>query len=300
MHWFNRMIVNILPFFPKSFIWLFSRRYIAGKSLSDGVGVTKELNRLGCRATVDVLGEEITTREEAVGLKEASIRVLEAVAAERLDANLSLKLTSMGLRIDKELCFQNVEEIVDRARQLSNFVRIDMEDSTRTSDTLDIYRRLRKEHDNVGVVIQAYLKRSRSDVQSLIDDGIAHLRICKGIYKESPEIAFKDKEIIRENYFVLLRMMLESGCFVGIATHDKVLVKKVVDLLGSMKIPKTKYEFQMLLGVTENLRADLVSRGLPLRVYIPYGEAWYGYSIRRLKENPKIAGHITKNIFIRG
>lgn len=296
----NRLLVWVLPVFPKSFIWLFSRRYIAGKSLLNGSKKAKELNSLGCCATMDVLGEDISSLEEATSAKEECLRVLDAIEAGKLDANLSLKLSQIGLRIDKEHCYQNVREVIDKAKRVHNFVRIDMEDSTCTEDTLDIYRRLRKEYKNVGAVIQAYLKRSREDVKRLIDGGIAHLRICKGIYDESPEIAFKGREEIRESYMELVRMILESGSYVGIATHDKVLVDRSLEILKSMNVPKSRYEFQMLLGVTEKLRNELVSQGHRLRVYVPYGEQWYGYSVRRLKENPKIAGHIIKNIFVRG
>ena len=266
----------------------------------DGSKKAKELNSLGCCATMDVLGEDISSLEEATSAKEECLRVLDAIEAGKLDANLSLKLSQIGLRIDKEHCYQNVREVIDKAKRVHNFVRIDMEDSTCTEDTLDIYRRLRKEYKNVGAVIQAYLKRSREDVKRLIDVGIAHLRICKGIYDESPEIAFKDREEIRESYMELVRMILESGSYVGIATHDKVLVDRSLEILKSMNVPKSRYEFQMLLGVTEKLRNELVSQGHRLRVYVPYGEQWYGYSVRRLKENPKIAGHIIKNIFVRG
>ncbi len=300
MEFLNRLIVGIMPIFPKSFIWLFSKRYVAGKSISDALEKTKDLNSIGCAATIDVLGEDITTMEEATASREESIRVLEAIHKSNLDGSLSVKLTSLGLRIDKEQCYRNVREIVQRASDLGNFVRIDMEDATCTDDTLEIYKRLRREFDNVGAVIQAYLKRSREDVKNLIEERTTNLRICKGIYDESKEIAFKDKDEIRSSYIDLIRMMLESGSFVGIATHDKLLVDKSLKMIQSLHIPKSKYEFQMLLGVTENLRHELVSRGHRLRVYVPYGEQWYGYSLRRLKENPRLAGYIIKNLFIRG
>jgi len=300
MEFLNRLIVGIMPIFPKSFIWLFSKRYVAGKSISDALEKTKDLNSIGCAATIDVLGEDITTMEEATASREESIRVLEAIHTNNLDGSLSVKLTSLGLCINKEQCYKNVRGLVQRARDLGNFVRIDMEDATCTDDTLEIYRRLRKEFDNVGAAIQAYLKRSREDVKSLMEEGTTNLRICKGIYDESKEIAFKDKEEIRSSYIDLIRMMLESGSFVGIATHDKLLVDKSLEMIKSLHIPKSKYEFQMLFGVTENLRHELVSQGHRLRVYVPYGEQWYGYSLRRLKENPRLAGYIIKNLFIRG
>lgn len=300
MKWFNKMIAAILPFLPKSFVWLFSRRYVSGKSLTDGVEKTKELNSLGCCGTMDVLGEDIYTLEEATQSKEECIRVLRAIDENKLDSNLSVKLTSLGLRIDKERCYENVKEIVDQAKKLKNFVRIDMEDSTCTDDTLEIYRRLRTDYDNLGAVIQAYMKRSREDVRQLIDEGIAHLRICKGIYDEPKEIAFKDKQEIRDNFMELVRMMLESGSYIGIATHDKELVDRSFQAIDSNNVSGSDYEFQMLLGVTEKLRGEIVARGNRLRVYVPYGEQWFGYCTRRLKENPQIAGHIIKNIFIRG
>ena len=300
MKFFNRLIVGMMPIFPKSFIWLFSKRYVAGKSISDGLEKTRELNSIGCAATIDVLGEDITTMEEATLSREESIHVLEAIYTNNLDGSLSVKLTSLGLRIDKEQCYRNVREIIQKAKEMGNFVRIDMEDATCTDDTLEIYKRLRKDFNNVGAVIQAYLKRSREDVRSLIEEGTTNLRICKGIYDESKEIAFKDKEEIRDSYIDLVQMMLESNSFVGIATHDKMLVDKSLKMIQSLQVPKTKYEFQMLLGVTENLRHELVSQGHRLRVYVPYGEQWYGYSLRRLKENPRLAGYIIKNLFIKG
>lgn len=300
MHLFHRMIVKILPLFPKSFVWLFSRRYIAGKTLSDAVEKTRDLNRAGCCATMDVLGEDIETPEEAASEMEECLRALDAMKRENLDANLSLKLTALGLKIDREACYGNVRRIVGRARELGNFVRIDMEDSTCTDNTLELYRRLRKEFDNVGTVVQACLKRSREDVRRLIQDGIAHLRICKGIYDEPAEIAFKDREEIRESFMDLVEMMAGAGAYQGIATHDRMLVERSLDLVARTGLSGDRYEFQMLLGVTEGMRGDLVQAGHRMRVYVPYGENWYGYSLRRLKENPRVAGHIVKNLFVRG
>ncbi len=300
MQWFNKIIASMLPYFPKQFVWIFSKRYIAGKSLDEGIVTAKALNDLGCCATMDVLGEDIFTLDEATQAKNESLRVLDTISGSEVDSSLSIKLTSLGLRIDKDRCFENTREIVEKAESLGNFVRIDMEDSTTTDDTLEIYRRLRKDHDNVGAAIQAYMHRSKDDVRRLIDDGIAHLRVCKGIYNESKTIAFKDKDKIRDNFMDLIRMLFESGSYVGVATHDKILADKSLNLIRSMKIEKFKYEFQMLLGVTEKMRTDIVADGHKLRVYVPYGDQWFGYCTRRLKENPQMAGHIIKNIFIRG
>ncbi|HEX9933685.1 MAG TPA: proline dehydrogenase family protein [bacterium] len=300
MRWFNRCIVQILPLFPKSFIWIFSRKYIAGKTLDEGKAKAKALNDEGCLVTLDVLGEDITELSEAEVTKDQCLAVLDAIRKEKLNGNLSIKLSSLGLKIDRDVCAKNVRALVQRAAEMGSFIRIDMEDSSTTDATLDLYRRLRKEYQNVGVVIQAYLKRSRDDVQRLIREGIAQLRICKGIYIEPESIAFQDRQGVRENYLELIRMLFESGSYVGIATHDKTLVHRVLRLAEEMKVPKSVFEFQMLLGVTEHLRTDLISKGYALRVYVPYGEQWYGYCMRRMKENPQVAGYVVKSLFIRG
>jgi len=299
MNWFNRMVVGMMPAFPRNFIWIFSRRYIAGKRLEDAVRKTKQFNAEGILATIDVLGEDITGLSEASAAKDEGLRVLDAIRDNGLRANLSVKLTQLGLHLDGEACYRNVRELAKKAAENGNFLRIDMEDSTCTDGTLGIYRRIRNEFPRSGAVVQAYMKRSEADVRALIGEGIAHLRICKGIYDERPEIAFKDREEIREEYKKLVEMMLDSGSFVAIATHDKKLVEWAVLAIRDRNIPREKYEFQMLLGVTEKLRGDLVRDGHPLRVYVPFGEQWYRYCMRRMKENPRVAGHVIKNLFIR-
>ena len=299
MRWFNRCIVGILPLFPKSFVWIFSRRYVAGKTLADGVAKAKSLNADGCLVTIDVLGEDISRLDEAEQAKRECMAVLEAIRNEKLNGNLSLKLSQLGLKLDTEACYRNVREVVQKASELGQFVRIDMEDSSVTDATLSVYRRLRAEYKNVGAVIQAYLKRSEEDVEQLIREGIAHLRICKGIYDEPAAVAYKDKAAVREKFIELSNRMFETGSYVGLATHDKVLVRRLLDQVKAKAVPSGQFEFQMLLGVTEKLRANLVAQGYPLRVYVPFGEHWYAYSMRRLKENPQMAGHILKNLFIR-
>lgn len=299
MQWFNKMIVGMMPAFPRNFIWIFSRRYIAGKRLEDAVRMTKELNAAGILATIDVLGEDIADLSEAAAAREEGLRVLDAIRDNALNANLSVKLTQLGLHLDREVCFQNVRRLAKKAADINIFLRIDMEDSTCTDDTLDIYRRIRKEFPGSGTVVQAYMKRSEADVRALIAEKIAHLRICKGIYDESPEIAYKDREEIREAYRKLVLMMFDSGSFAAIATHDKKLADWAARTIIERKIPRENYEFQMLLGVTEKLRGDLVGAGHPLRVYVPFGEQWFGYCMRRMKENPRVAGHVIKNLFIR-
>jgi proline dehydrogenase len=299
MSWFNRLIVWVMPVFPKKFIWIFARRYVAGRTLEDAVRQTRKLNEAGCAATIDVLGEDNRTMEEAAAAKDEALTVLETIRAEGLRANLSVKLSQLGLRLDPAACRRNVEELVSRAASLGNFVRIDMEDSTVTDATLDLYRSIRKEHANTGAVIQACLKRSENDVRALIGQGIAHVRLCKGIYNEAPEIAVKGHEEVREQFRKLAGMLFDAGAFVALATHDRVLVDWAVRTIREKKIPADRFEFQMLYGVTERLRSRLVSEGFALRVYVPYGELWYAYSMRRMKENPAVAGHIVKSLFIR-
>ncbi|MBN1894197.1 proline dehydrogenase family protein [bacterium] len=300
MMWFNRLIVGVLPVFPKSLVWLFARRYTAGKTLEEAVRKARELNDRGLRVTMDVLGEDIRSLDEASAAREQCLVTLDAIRKNGLQGNLSLKLTQLGLKLDPETCYQNLKTIVQSAKSLGLFVRIDMEDSSCTAQTLSLYRRIRKEFDNTGAVIQAYMKRSRGDVQDLIRDSLAHLRVCKGIYDEPAAVAYKKKNEIRESFMDLIRMMLDSKSFIGIATHDSVIIERSLDLIHTGQVQKKDYEFQMLLGVTEKLRRRLVEEGHAVRVYVPYGEQWYQYSMRRLKENPNVAGHIVKNLFIRG
>ena len=299
MQWFNRLLVKVLPLFPKPLIWIFSKRYIAGTTLKNAIEESKSLNQNGILVTMDVLGEEISSLEEATDATTECGETLLAIDQNKIEGGLSVKLTQLGLRLDQETCYQNVRGIVEKAASLNRFVRIDMEDATCTDETLNIYRRLRQDFDNVGTVVQAYLKRTPADVQSLIDDGIANLRLCKGIYDESPDIAIKDKEGIREQFSQIIAMVLDAKGFAGIATHDPPVVEWSLKYLNDHQISKENYEFQMLLGVAEHLRGDLVKQGHNMRVYVPYGIQWHGYCMRRLKENPRMAGHIIKNLFIR-
>jgi proline dehydrogenase len=299
MAWFNRLIVWVMPVFPKPFVWIFARRYVAGRTLQDAVRQTRKLNAAGCTATIDVLGEDNRSLQEAETAKAEALTVLETIRKEGLRANLSVKLSQLGLRLDPGACRRNVGELVTRANALGNFVRIDMEDSTVTDATLDLYRSVRRERANAGAVIQACLRRSEADVRALIADGIAHVRLCKGIYDESPEIAFKGKEEVREQYRKLAGILFDAGAFVGLATHDRALVDWCVATVRERNIPNDRFEFQMLYGVAEKMRARLVSQGFALRVYVPFGELWYAYSMRRMRENPAVAGHIVKSLFIR-
>lgn len=292
----NNVIVSTLQLFPKGFVKRFAMRYIAGEQIEDANRVVKELNSKNMMATIDVLGENVNTKEEAVSSSDAAIEVLQMIDRNKLNANLSIKLTQFGLNIDHDFCYNNVLRIMETARNLGSFVRIDMEDSSVTTATLDIYDRFRKSgFDNTGVVIQAYLRRSEDDVRRLVDMK-ASVRLCKGIYIEPESIAFKGRDEIRRNYVRLMTMLVEGGCRIGIATHDDFLVKAAYDLLGRDHLQPDSYEFQMLYGVRQDLRDSIVSDGHKLRVYVPFGKQWYAYSIRRFKENPQVAGYVFKSV----
>ncbi len=299
MSWFNHLIAHTLPYIPKPIVGYFSRHYIAGEKLDDAIRVVKELNAQGMMATIDVLGEEVKSKEDSNRAVEEYLHVLEAIEKEKLDANISVKPTHMGLKIDKDFCFENIRTLVQAAVKINNFVRIDMEDATTTDDTLDMYLKLKKEYDNhVGTVLQAYLRRTINDINRLLPEK-ANLRFCKGIYNEKREIAYKDKTVINYNFMYGLEKLLKGECYVGIATHDEKIVWHGLRLIDELGLRREEYEFQMLLGVDPQLRRIIVNSGHRLRVYVPYGTDWFGYSTRRLKENPAIVGHIMKNLFYR-
>ncbi len=292
----NNLIVSFVKLLPKSVVYIFAKKYIAGPKLNDAVDAVKKLNTKGIVATIDVLGEAITTKEEAVSEKNECLRVLDTINREKLDANLSIKPTSLGLSIDKNFFYEQMKEVLNKAKEYNNFVRVDMEDSPYTTITIEMFKKLQAEYDNVGIVLQAYLKRTSADVDDL-NKTKTNYRLCKGIYIEPEEIAYKDKQKIRDNYMMLLEKILKNKSYVGIATHDEYLVSKALDLIEKMKLKKDEYEFQMLFGVTERLRDKINSDGHKIRIYVPYGENWHAYSIRRMQENPEIARHITKSIF---
>lgn len=295
----NKLITKALPLFPKSFIYLFAKKYIAGATLEEAVEVCKSLESKGACTTIDTLGEFVNSKHQAAKETEMSLAVLDAIKNNSLDSYLLIKPTSLGLEIDFDFAFDNIRSIVQKAKVLGLFVRLDMENTPYTTKTLDIYKKLRKENfDNVGFVIQAYLKRSITDIESM-SNYKPSTRLCKGIYNESPSLAYKGKEEIRDNYKKLLNLMFDNEYYVCIATHDDVLLDYAENLIKEKNLSKDRYEFQMLLGVTEYLRDRLIASGHKVRIYTPYGIDWYGYSIRRLNENPQMAGHIAKSIFTR-
>lgn len=302
---FNKLIANLLPYFPKKFVWLFSKSYIAGETTDDAIKASKLLNEKGMMVTLDVLGEFIKTLDEAKENKKQYLELIETSEKNKIDGNYSVKPTMFGLLIDKKVCYENIREIVKKAAGYNNFVRIDMEDSQCVDKEIELFRKLKNEFPyNVGLVFQAYMKRTLDDLKKLMDihteKSPLNYRLCKGIYVEPPEIAYKKYKEINEHFLEDLEFMFKNNVYSGIATHDKPLIEGAYKLIEKYNVPKEKYEFQMLYGVTPALRKSIVDKGHKMRIYVPFGKEWFGYSTRRLKENPKMTNHIIKAIFFKG
>lgn len=298
MKLFNKTVSYTLPYVPKPIIGYFAKPYIAGESLDDAVDTVKALMDEGACATVDVLGEEITGKDQATNAVEIYKQVLDRIDSENLDSNISIKPTHLGLKLDQKFCYDNIRSLVTYAANYNNFVRIDMEDHTTTNETLDMFLHLREEFENVGTVLQAYLRRTVSDINKLIPMN-PNLRICKGIYIEPYRIAYKDRDVVIGNFSYILEKLFQNDCYVGIATHDEKVVWEALRLIDRLNVQSNRYEFQMLLGVTPTLRKVILKAGHKLRVYVPFGAEWKHYSTRRLKENPDIIGHVISGMFSR-
>lgn len=301
----NKLIANILPYMPKKLVWVFSKRYIAGETIEEALLASKLLNEKEIEVTIDLLGEFISTLNEAEINKNLYLEIINRFTANNVKGNFSLKPTMFGLLIDKDVCFSYIREIVELVAQKNSFLRIDMEDSQCVDMEIDMFHRLRREFPkNVGLVLQAYLRRTQSDLEALNDlnseNNPINFRLCKGIYVEPENLAYKGYNEVRQHFLSNLKYMFENKMYAGIATHDKYLVEESVKMIQKMNIPKHMYEFQMLYGVTPDLRQSIVDAGHLMRVYVPYGQQWFNYSTRRLKENPKMAQHIIRALFIRG
>ena len=286
----------MLPLVPKPLVRQIAKPYIAGETLEELVNVVEDLNLNGFSVATSILGEFVNEQNQAIEAGVDYIEVLSEIQSRNLDSNIHVKLTHLGLTIDKELCYSNLKSILKKAEETHNFVRIDMEDSSCTDDTLSIFEKAQREFENVGIVIQACMRRSMADIQKL-NALKANVRLCKGIYIEPRNIAYNDYQNIRENYSTLLKELLTAGCYVGIATHDEWLVQNAFQTIDDLGLNPTQYEFQMLYGVTPSLRQSIREAGHRLRVAVPFGPAWYPYSIRRLRKNPAIAGYVLKSLF---
>jgi proline dehydrogenase len=260
-------------------------RFVAGTTLDEAVSAVRTLNAAGASATLDVLGESVHDRDSADDAAAAYVEAIERIAAEALDANVSLKLTQMGLDLGVDVCLAVLGPVVQAGRRHGVFVRVDMESSEYTDRTLDVVRRLRAAGNDVGPVIQSYLRRSPEDVEALAAERV-RTRICKGAYLESPEVAHQDREAIGDAFVALCTRLLEVDAYPGVATHDPDMIERVAASAGRLKVPPDRFEFQMLYGIRRDLQRQLVRRGYRLRVYVPYGSAWYPYFMRRLAERP--------------
>jgi proline dehydrogenase len=288
----DRAIAATLPAVPRPVVRHFASRYIAGESLADALRVVRTLNERGICATIDVLGESVRRVDQAQRTAREYEDVMNSLADHGLEAGISVKLSAIGIEIDHELAVRHLESVIRCAARHDRFVRIDMEESRLVDSTLAVYRRMRAAgHENVGVVIQSYLRRALADIRDLAPLAPS-VRLVKGIYIEPRRIAYRDMVIVNRNYTLLLEELLAGEGHVGIATHDERLVWEALRLIDKLGVPGDRYEFQMLLGVDPELRDLLVHAGHRMRIYVPFGEAWYEYSIRRLQENPSIAGYV--------
>ena len=294
MSLFDALVKHGMPLVPRSIVGRVARRYVAGEAVDDAVRTLRAMNDEGAMGTVDVLGEEVRDRTKAEGAVDQYLELLDRIATEGLDANVSIKPTMLGLKIDEELCTSNVRAIVEHAAGLGNFVRIDMEDHTCTDATLRMYRQVHETHpSSVGVVLQAYMHRTTADINDLLPLR-PNIRMCKGIYREPRAIAWHDFATVRANFIYNTEKLLAGGAYVGIATHDPHLVWAGMTAVDRLGLDRTRYEFQMLLGVDPDLRKIILSEGHRLRVYVPFGRDWYPYSMRRLRENPSVARHVMR------
>lgn len=298
------MISRVVPYLPEQLVWIISKKYIAGKTLDDAIRVVKKLNKQKIHATIDVLGESIDEKEQAQKYLQQYLYTIRQTASHNLETTFSLKPSMFGLLWDFQLCVHSIRNILRLASEHNYFVRIDMEDSSCTDSELRLFEILYNEHPkNVGIVLQSYLKRSMNDIEWLASisktDHPVNIRLCKGIYIEPEQIAYKKEDEIHTNFIACLELMLRKELFPAIATHHLDLIERSVQLLQQYGKKNNEYEFQMLYGVTPRRRDNLVNKGHKMRIYVPYGEQWFKYSSRRLQENPKMVNAIVEGIFIR-
>jgi proline dehydrogenase len=295
----NRWMAHAIPFIPRALLQRVSRRYVAGETLADAVACVRQLAEAGCTATVDVLGEVTRSLAQATQTADQYIALLDALHRAGQRAHLSLKPTAFGLLIDAAHCEAQIERVLQAAEEHGSFVRLDMEDLRCTQGEIKLLARLRQRHAHVGLVLQAYLRRSHDDISQLARPR-ENLRICKGIYAEDPAQlvpdAARDRRAINPHFVQHVRRCFEAGCFVGIATHDEALVDELIALVRAMAVDRSRFEFQMLLGVCVPLRDRLLRQGFPVRIYVPCGRDWIGYGTRRIKENPAIARQLLKGM----
>jgi len=294
---FSRMVVTALPLVPRPIVRFVAKRYVAGEILDQAMAKVRELQAEGACATMDVLGESVAKKELALAYVNDYLLLLERIESEKLkDTTVSLKPTMLGLSIDQQFCLENVDRIIADAHQRGIHITIDMEDRTTTSATLEIYREVHARYRTVGAVLQAYMRRTLADIDTLPKEDV-HIRVCKGIYIEPRSVAWKDFHTVRANFVAAIEKLMKAGVYTCIGTHDEHLVCEAMTLIDKYGLAPDQYEFQMLLGVDPPLRKIILEGGHKLRVYVPYGKDWYPYSTRRLRENPEMAKHVIKAFF---
>jgi proline dehydrogenase len=273
-----------------------SRRFVAGETLDEAIAAARGCNELGMAASLDYLGENVSTTTDAQRARDAYLEVFDRIASEKLNANVSCKLTQLGLDLSAEFCEGLVLSVVERAAGYDSFLRVDMEGSSYTQRTVELVKRIRTRNPAIGTVIQSYLYRSEGDIRDLLACG-CRVRLCKGAYKESAEVAFEKKQEVDANYIRLMQMLLASGLYHAIATHDPHMIAETIRWAASKQIPKNDFEFQMLYGIRTDLQRRLVNDGYGVRIYIPYGRDWFPYFMRRLAERPANVGFLLRNFF---
>jgi proline dehydrogenase len=293
----NNLIIQIIPFLPKFFVKIVASPYIAGITDNEMLNNVKKLNAQGFKVAIDILGEHVQTETEAQEITDRYVSIYNEIAKRKLSANISIKLTHIGQDLGYDIVKDNLYKLIQEARKNNNFLRLDMENTPYTSETIQLYKEMFLEYQNIGIVIQAYLNRSLGDIVNLANEQF-NVRVCKGIYVEEPHLVMDDYQEIRDNYIKLVKEAINKGSYVGIATHDEFLIDNICLWLEKNNVPKHRFEFQVLHGVPMRKKLkQLMDNGITVRVYLPFGDNWYDYSIRRLKENPKMAGYIIKNLF---
>ena len=293
----NKLLALSVPVLPKWFVELFSKSYVAGYNSKEVLSIVKDLNHKGFSTTIDILGEHVSDSDFAEKITKKYCDLYEKIYQDSIDSNISIKPSHIGLDISEELVLNNFQKILKIAKKNSNFLRIDMESSRSTDSTFNIYKQLKSTYLETGVVLQAYLKRSLKDIESLGSHNF-NARICKGIYQENSKIAIKDPKKIRANFLKMAKLMSEKKSYACYATHDQHLIDSLLDMIKKHNIDSSTFEFQVLYGVPMNGRLEeFLSLGYKVRIYVPFGPDWYDYSLRRLKENPNIAGYVLKNLF---
>ena len=295
----NSLVVGTAPLMPKFMIGKIASVYVAGDSLEDGLKLAKKLNEKGFSATLDLLGEEVENRKQTNQIRNSYCELLDGIANWGIDCNVSLKLTALGLKIDEELCWDNLSVVLDKAREYNNFIRLDMENSEVTDSTIRLCKKGQNYYSKCGTVLQSYMKRTMKDIDELKTHN-TNIRLCKGAYKESEEIAYQDYQEIRNNYLKSAEKMIDNGIYIGLATHDQWLIENLEKLIEEKGYDNKMYEFQALSGVPiDNILERLIKDGHNVRYYIPYGPEWYAYSLRRMRENPDIWKDTLKAFFFR-